>query len=170
MHRATLAAVVAARYFTFRSSLFLYLVQISSRRSSQSVFCAPYFIVVCNTLEVGGVKHNKVHIGLLTLFSSESNLPAFFSIRLVSSRFLADLDPAGYLDRLSALGDLAKTSGRVNVFAPFCYEVPPYFLGRLVRSHKAGESLFIRLAQAHTSDLSVFLYCRLSTCERLQAQ
>ena len=90
MHRATLAAVVAARYFTFRSSLFLYLVQISSRRSSQSVFCAPYFIVVCNTLEVGGVKHNKVHIGLLTLFSSESNLPAFFSIRLVSSRFLAD--------------------------------------------------------------------------------
>ena len=80
------------------------------------------------------------------------------------------LDPAGYLDRLSPLGDLAKTSGRVNVFAPFCYEVPPYFLGRLVRSHKAGESLFIRLAQAHTSDLSVFLYCRLSTCERLQAQ
>ena len=115
MHRATLAAVVAARYFTFRSSLFLYLVQISSRRSSQSVFCAPYFIVVCNTLEVGGVKHNKVHIGLLTLFSSESNLPAFFSIRLVSSRFLADLDPAGYLDRLSALGDLAKTSGRVKL-------------------------------------------------------
>ena len=80
------------------------------------------------------------------------------------------VDPAGYLDRLSPLGDLAKTSGRVNVFAPFCYEVPPYFLGRLVRSHKAGESLFIRLAQAHTSDLSLFLYCRLSTCERLQAQ
>ena len=30
------------------------------------------------------------------------------------SKELQTLDPAGYLDRLSPLGDLAKTSGRVN--------------------------------------------------------
>ncbi len=43
------------------------------------------------------------------------------------------LDPAGYLDRLSPLGDLAKTSGRVNGISP-----KRVAMAKLLRAHRTA--------------------------------